>query len=69
MTPDRAIQTISRIDQSGCTRGQHGAAPAYTRRVLSAAGAMVDLIRETGADLGSLTAEERDLVHAVEGTH
>ena len=67
MTPDRADQTLLRIDQTGSTRGQHSAALRYTRSVVSAAAALVEMIRETGADLGTLTAEERDLVHAIEG--
>lgn len=67
MTPERALQTIQRIDETGSVRGQHSATLAYARRVVSAAAGFVELIRESGADLGTLSPEERALVRAVEG--
>lgn len=67
MTPERALQTLQRIDETGSGRGQHSAALAYTRRLVSAAAFFVELIRESGVDLGTLSPEERALVRAVEG--
>lgn len=66
VTPERADRTLLQIDQSGSTRGQHGSTLFYVRRVVSAASAVAEMIRETGADLGTLTSEERELVKAVE---